>query len=149
MPQAVTAAAQECGAELVTSEILGLGEEVLAGLQRQADAAGVLDDQQILLVAVGTSDALANQAVVDLAARWSAGRGTPVRAVFATAAPRALDALAQPWERLPAVVALFLAPGLLLDQVGRRASELGVPVTSPLGAQLASLVLSRYDEALA
>ncbi len=60
----------------------------------------------------------------------------------------ALDQLDEPWTGLPAVVSLFLAPGLLLDQVGRRAAARGVTVTEPLGTAVTQLVLERYDAAL-
>ncbi|MET3806717.1 sirohydrochlorin ferrochelatase [Nakamurella sp. UYEF19] len=147
VPEAVRAAAAAAGTELTTGEILGLGPEVLAALQDQARRIGVRQDQEILLLAVGTSDPVANEAVADLALLWSSVRRAPVRAVFATAAPRASEALDEEWATPPAVVSLFLAPGLLLDQVGRRASELGVAVTEPLGVAMAQLVLDRYDDA--
>ena len=149
VPEAVTAAATASGVELITTEILGLGAQVLAALQRQAERAGIPAEQEILLLAVGTSDPAANQAVHSLADRWSAQRTGRVRAVFATAAPRAADALAQPWAAPPAVVALFLAPGLLLDQVIGRAAARGVLVTPPLGSAMAAVVLDRYDAAVA
>ncbi len=148
VPQAVDEAAARTGSELVVGEILGLGPEVLAALQGQARAAGVGRDQEVLLLAVGTSDPVANAAVDDLAQLWSSGRKAPVRAVFATTEPRALAALDEPRRQPPAVVSLFLAPGLLLDQVGRRATELGVTVTDPLGSAMTQLVLDRYDAAL-
>jgi hypothetical protein len=59
-----------------------------------------------------------------------------------------LTVLTETWTTPPAVVPLFLAPGLLLDQVGRRAAELGVPVTEPLGVSMAQIVLDRYDATL-
>ncbi len=147
VPEAVQAAAAASGTELTTGEILGLGPEVLAALQDQARRIGVRPEQEILLLAVGTSDPVANEAVADLALLWSSVRRAPVRAVFATTAPRASEALEERWSTPPAVVALFLAPGLLLDQVGRRAAELGVSVTDPLGVAMAQLVLDRYDAA--
>ena len=47
------------------------------------------------------------------------------------------------------VVPLFLAPGLLLDQVTGEAYTMGAQVASPLGTALAELVLQRYLETLA
>lgn len=149
VPEAVAAAADSSGVTLLIGDILGLGPAVLAALQETAVAAGVAAEQKILLLAVGTSDAFANQAVHDLAESWAAVRPSGVRAVFATAAPRAADALAEQWASPPAVVALFLAPGLLLDQVIRRAGARGVLVTPPLGKSMAHLVLHRYDAVLA
>ena len=149
VPQAVAAAAAGSNAELLTAEILGLGPAVLAALRGQAASAGVGAKQDILLLAVGTSDPAANAAVAELAERWSAQRAGDVRAVFATIEPRVSAVLDEQWAELPAVVSLFLAPGLLLDQVGRLAAERGVLVTPPLGTALALLVLERYDAALA
>ena len=148
VPQAVAAASTHTGTELIMGEILGLGPDVLAALQDQARAAGIRADQQILLLAVGTSDAAANEAVDDLAQLWASTRRGAVRAVYATAEPRAAQALAESWDSPPAVVALFLAPGLLLDQVAAVADARGVTVTTPLGTALAQSVLDRYDAAV-
>ena len=149
VPEAVAAAGDSSGVTLLTAEILGLGPAVLSALQDAAAAAGVVDTQEILLLAVGTSDDVANSGVHDLAQRWAAVRPGPVQAVFATAAPRAADVLAQDRATPPAVVSLFLAPGLLLDGVIRRAEPVGVTVTPPLGSAMAQLVLDRYDAVLA
>jgi sirohydrochlorin ferrochelatase len=149
VPEAVVAAAASRGMSLLTGDILGLGPAVLAALQDSADRVGVGADQDILLLAVGTSDAVANQGIHDLADRWSTIRPGGVRAVFATAAPTAADALALEWSTPPAVVSLFLAPGLLLDQVIRRAAARDVVVTPPLGTAMAQLVLDRYDAVMA
>ncbi len=155
-PQAVAAAESATGAQLRLGRILGMGSEVLAGLEESAAAAGIDLAARILLVAVGSSDPAANGAVADLAGRWARRRGVEVRAVFATTEPRAVAAL-DGWAvdsqssagAEIGVVPLFLAPGLLLDAIGARAAELGVRVAAPLGAALADLVLARYDEALA
>lgn len=149
VPEAIGAAEESSGVMLLSGDILGVGPAVLTALQNAAELAGVAAVQTILLLAVGTSDAVANQAVHELADRWSTLRPGDVRAVFATAAPRAADALAEPWTSPPAVVSLFLAPGLLLDQVIRRAAARGVVVTPPLGTAMAHLVLERYDAVLA
>ena len=148
VPQAVAEAAGHTGTELVTGEILGLGPDVLGALQEQAQRAGVRPDQEILLLAVGTSDPRANEAIDDLAQLWASTRRGPVRAVFATTAPRAADALAESGDTPPVVVSLFLAPGLLLDQVAAVATARGVLVTEPLGVAMAQSVLDRYDAAL-
>ena len=147
VPQAITAASTQTGTELVVAEILGLGPDVLGALQDRARAADITTDRDILLLAVGTSDAAANESIADLAQLWGSTRRGTVRAVFATADPRAAEALAETWTRPPAVVSLFLAPGLLLDQVGRAAADRGVPVTEPLGVAMAQSVLDRYDAA--
>jgi sirohydrochlorin cobaltochelatase len=148
VPDAVIQAARRTGSSLVTGGILALGPDVLAALQQQARAAGVRGDQVIQLLAVVTSDPVANGADADLAQLWSSTRRGAVRAVFATCAPLATDVLGEPWDSSPAVVPLFLAPGLLLDQVARRAAELGVVVAEPLSTHMAQVVLDRYDAAL-
>jgi sirohydrochlorin ferrochelatase len=148
VPDAVANAAAGSGTNLLVGEILGLGRDVLGALQNQARVAGIAGSQIILLLAVGTSDPVANEAVDALAKLWASTREAQVRAVFATTEPRALTALSETWTTPPAIVPLFLAPGLLLDQVSRRAAELGVPVTEPLGVSMTQIVLDRYDAAL-
>ena len=118
--------------------------------------AGIADRDGIVLAAVGSSSATANLAVAALADRWAAERGGPVTAAFATAGePKVAGALASLVDRLGrdgvgrarvGVAPLFVAPGLLLDAIGRAAAEYDAPVAAPLGVELAPLVLARYDE---
>jgi sirohydrochlorin ferrochelatase len=135
------------GTDLLVAEHLGLGEPVLQALVARARTTGIDDDREILLLAVGSSDEAANAAVGELAQRWAARRAGPVRAAFATSAPRASDLLAVPGFS-GAVVPLFVASGLLLDATAKRAQPRGVPVAAPLGTLLAPLVLDRYDRAV-
>jgi sirohydrochlorin ferrochelatase len=135
------------GIELLVAEHLGLGDDVLAALAARAAEAGVEDDREILVLAVGSSDQAANSAVQDLADRWTAQRAGVVRAAFATSEPRAADLLAEPGYA-GAVVPLFVASGLLLDSTAKGAELRGIPVAAPLGTLLAPLVLDRYDLAV-
>ncbi len=148
VPAAVAAASSATGADLLTGAHLGMGSGVLAALRTSAADAGIADNVEILLLAVGSSDAAANREVESLAQRWAAQRSGPVRAAFATTEPRAATALDGP-EFGGAVVPLFAANGLLLDAVRRQAADRRITVASPLGVLLAGLVLRRYDEALA
>ena len=127
-----------------------MGPPVLRALRASAAAAGIADDAGILLLAVGSSMPAANAAVGALADQWSAERVGPVSAGFATAEPRAADVLSGLRSRADAVavVPLFLAPGLLLDQVAAAPAARNVRFADPLGDALAGLVLLRYDEAL-
>jgi sirohydrochlorin ferrochelatase len=134
--------------ELLVADHLGLGDDLLAALAARAAEAGIDPDAEILLLAVGSSDAEANAAVHDLAVRWAARRAGAVRAVFATSEPRAAVTLTEPGFR-GAVVPLFVASGLLLDATARQAEAIGVRVAPPLGTLLAPLVLDRYDRAVA
>lgn len=148
VPEAVAQAAASSGVELVVADILGTGDDVADVLRGAHDAAEVDADLDALLFAVGSSRAEANQAVADLAVRLSDSRRGRVRAAFGTSEPK-VDAVL-PDLREPVVLwPLFLADGLLLDQVRARAVESGWPVVEPLGAFAAPLVLRRYADALA
>lgn len=152
-PTAVRDAMAETGLRLHLGAILGMGEAVLDALAASAAAAGVRAEDEVVLLAVGSSDDAANRAVHDLAARWTARRGgIAVSAGFATSGqPQAAELLASAaaaGRPAPAVVPLFLAPGLLLDAIAAKASDVGSLVAAPLGTALAGLVLQRYDEAV-
>ncbi len=148
VPEAVAAAAQTHGVELVVSDILGTGDDVADVLRDALEGTGVGTDPDALLFAVGSSRTEANDAVADLAARLADGRRGDVRAAFGTCSPRVAAVLPE----LHAPVALwplFLADGLLLDPLRRLADEHGWPLVEPLGERAAPLVLARYAAARA
>lgn len=150
-PTAVREAQHATGVRLTLGGILGMGEDVLQALDDSACRAHIAAHEAILLLAVGSSREEANLAVHDLADRWSQRRVGPVWAGFATTGePQASDVLnrATAQRRRIGVVPLFLAPGLLLDGIGRQALAMDAEVALPLGTALAGLVLQRYDEAL-
>lgn len=150
-PTAVREAEQATGVILRLGGILGMGDDVLEALQDSAGRAHIAAHEAILLLAVGSSRAEANDAVHELAGRWSRRRPGPVWAGFATTGdPPAGDVLrrAMTEGRRVGVVPLFLAPGLLLDATARNALAVDAEVAQPLGIALAGLVLQRYDEAL-
>ena len=152
VPTAVGNAQQDTGVALRLAGILGMGEEVLLALEDSAARAHISAYEAILLYAVGSSRPSANEAVHDLARRWSERRIGPVWAGFGTVGdPTASEvfARASAARRRIGVVPLFLAPGLLLDQVARQAQAIEAEVALPLGTALAELVLQRYLEALA
>ena len=154
VPQAVHAAAEASGVELTVADILGTSNDVAELLTSCLDDAGVAADSCVLLYAVGSSNAAANAAVVDLAARLEAHHlpgisreRPPVRAAFATCSPRpadVVDELSHPVAVLP----LFLADGLLLDPVRTLAAERGWTMVEPLGERAAGIVLDRYRAAM-
>jgi len=151
VPTAVGNAQLDTGVALRLAGILGMGEEVLLALEESAARAHIGAHEAILLYAVGSSRDAANAAVHDLARRWSERRLGPVWAGFGTVgSPPATEVLARATAegRRIGVVPLFLAPGLLLDQVARSAAEIGAEVASPLGTALGDLVLMRYLEGL-
>ncbi len=152
VPTTVGNAQQQTGVALRLSGILGMGEEVLLALEDSAARAHIAAHEAILLYAVGSSRASANEAVHDLARRWSERRIGPVWAGFGTVGvPTAGEVLrrASAEGRRIGVVPLFLAPGLLLDQVAAEAAAIGAEVAQPLGTALAELVLLRYSATLA
>jgi sirohydrochlorin ferrochelatase len=143
VPQTVAAAQAATGVDLRVTDVLGTGDDVLDLLLAELARAGVSATHSVLLYAVGSSDPRANAAVADLAARLAARRGRPAAVAYATCDPRPAAVV----ETLPdpvAVLPLFLADGLLLDPLRRLAAERGWPMTEPLGAAAADLVLTRY-----
>ena len=146
VPEAVAEAAASTGLELVVADILGTGEDTLDLLRTSLASAVVPDDHDVLLYAVGSSNAAANDAVHDLAARLEQRRGGRVRAAFATTDPRTaavLPELGDPVALLP----LFLSPGLLLGPLATLARERGWSLLPPLGDLAAPMVLRRYAQA--
>lgn len=148
VPQQVSEVARVTGAELVITAPLGLDDQIEDALHQRAAETGVRDTDDVLLLAVGSTRPGANEAVQDLADRWAARRGGPVTVGFATCEPRATTVLAglRADGRHPAVVPLFLAPGLLLDQVLDDAGSEGLAHADVLGDLLAPLVLARLHE---
>jgi sirohydrochlorin ferrochelatase len=145
-PDAVRRAAEASGLEFTIAEILGTGDDIAELLVERLTEAAVPVGCSVLLFAVGSSNPTANQSVVDLAARLSAGRPGEVRAAFGTTDPRpatVLDALPEPIAVLP----LFLADGLLLSPLRAMSAERGWSMIEPLGDRAAAIVLRRYDGA--
>ncbi|SDS95097.1 sirohydrochlorin chelatase [Microlunatus soli] len=146
-PATIAAAATSSGIELITADIIGTSDALLDLLQTAAAAAAVPDHGPVLLTSVGSSRPEANAAVADLAERLAAVRGAPVRAAFATCAPRAVDAVADDPD-LAGVLALFVGRGLLLDSIAAAASDRGIPISAPLEDALVPLVVERYAAAV-
>jgi sirohydrochlorin cobaltochelatase len=146
VPEAVRDVAGSLPLRLITADILGTGDDVAVVLRQGMVTAGIDDYSSVLLFGVGSSNPMANQAVVDLAARLTVGRRGQVRACFGTCRPRVaevVDGLPEPI----AVVPLFLAEGLLLSPVRALASERGWLIAEPLMELAAALVRQRYDSA--
>jgi sirohydrochlorin ferrochelatase len=145
-PEAVAAARAATGLELRTADILGTGEDVLTLLLEAVDDAGIPATGELIVASVGSSRPEANAQVARLGDRLAARRGAPVRTAYATCEPRVADALTVHPDTA-GVAALFVGRGRLLDSIVGLAGERGIPVTAPLEAVLAPLVLQRYDAA--
>ncbi|WP_195909068.1 sirohydrochlorin chelatase [Microlunatus sp. Gsoil 973] len=140
-PATLTAARAATGLDLRRADILGTPDALLPVLMEAARSAGIPDTGELLLASVGSSRPEANAEVADLAERLAALRGAPVRAAFATCAPRVSDLVAE--LGCAGVLALFVGHGLLLDKVRAAAAERGLPTSQPLEDKLVPLVLER------
>jgi sirohydrochlorin ferrochelatase len=148
VPEAVREAADVSGLELVVSDILGTTDDIGEVVELSMRRAGIGDPTSVLLFAVGSSSAPANDAVHDLADRLGQRRSGAVAAAFGTRSPRATDVL--PGLPAPvAIVPLFLSPGLLLDPLAELASERGLTMAPPLGTLAAPVLVARYRDAVA
>lgn len=113
------------------------------------------DDTGVLVVAVGSSHASANERTATLASTLSERGGWgQVRVAYATTAPSVAEGIGElrgsGADRI-AVAPWFIAPGLITDRVATVAADLGVEMAEPLGAHplLAATVLDRFDRAVA
>ena len=121
VPTVLAAAAERHeGLKIRATRVLGLEPqflEVLDVRMREALAVGrVRELDALVLVAAGSSDPLANQAVARLARVWGKRHKLPVTAAFASASPPASGEAVRQFRaegrRHIAVASLFLAPGL-------------------------------------
>ncbi|WP_431928791.1 sirohydrochlorin chelatase [Amycolatopsis tucumanensis] len=139
------------------ADVLGADLEPVA-FDRLAAVADVSDPGLgVVLAAVGSSRAAANEAVAALARRWQSRHGFRAVAAFASAAkpdvPAAVAKLRARGASRIAVASWFLAPGLLPDRIAAlaREAEPSVALADCLAGdpRVASLVLERYATALA
>lgn len=146
VPGAVAAASAATGVNLHVADILGTGDDIADLLLAAAADAGIPDHGDLVVVSVGSSRADANATVADLADRLRGRRGAAVRAAYATCEPGIGAVLADHPDTV-GVISLFVGHGRLLDAVDDAAAARGLPVTPPLEAALAPLVLQRYAAA--
>jgi sirohydrochlorin ferrochelatase len=158
LPTLVSGAPRELGVSV--SAVLG-GDPVLeeVALDRLAATGANLADPAlgVVVAAVGSSYAPANEAVVRMTRRWQARHGFRTAAAFVggresagrPGVPEAVARLRARGARHIAVASWFLAPGLLPDRVAALAP--GARVADPLGPdpRVAALVARRYRETLA
>lgn len=144
---------------VTVSDVLGpdpLLEDV--ALDRLAGAGADLSDPDlgVVLAAVGSSHAPANEVVARIARGWDGRHPARVAAAFASAArpdvPAAIAKLRAHGTRRFAVASWFFAPGLLPDRIAELTAESapGAVVAAPLGTdpRVAAVVLHRYADAL-
>jgi sirohydrochlorin ferrochelatase len=139
------------------SDVLGIDRRLEAvALNRLTGTGADLNDPElgIVLAAVGSSSAPANDAVARMAHRWQGQRPvagvTPAFASTSPDVPAAIARLRARGARRFAIASWFLAPGLLPDRVATQAATAcpGIPIAAPLGAdpRVADLILRRYTQ---
>jgi sirohydrochlorin ferrochelatase len=126
-------------------------------LRRRVAELGVsrLDDGiGVVVVAIGSSNPAANARTATIASKLAAHtRWAGATTAFATrpepSLAEAADRLRRRGARRVVVAPWFLAPGRLPDRVQRFASDAGIAVAAPLGADrlVAETVLDRFDKA--
>ncbi|MEV7021757.1 sirohydrochlorin chelatase [Kitasatospora sp. NPDC093558] len=158
----IPAALRAAGAGLPAADVLGPSPLLLAALDRRLAEAGldvssaaVRARTGVVLAAAGSSDPSAGAATRAVAAEWRRTRGwAAVEVAYAAGTgprvPEALAAVRRSGARQTAVSPYLLAPGRLPDRITEAAAEADTLATV-LGAapELATLLLDRYDEALA
>jgi sirohydrochlorin ferrochelatase len=109
----------------------------------------------VLVVAIGSSDPMANARTAQVAVKLTAGtRWAGATTAFVTrpesSLARAADLLRRQGARRIVIAPWFLAPGRLPDRVRTFAEGAGVEMAAPLGAHrlVAETVLDRFDRAL-
>jgi sirohydrochlorin ferrochelatase len=139
------------------SDVLGIDPRLEAvALGRLAGTGSDLTDPGlgIVLAAVGSSSASANDALARMARRWQGSHPvagvTPAFASTSPDVPAAIARLRARGARRFAIASWFLAPGLLPDRVAAQAATIDpeIPIAPPLGAdpRVAAQILRRYTQ---
>jgi sirohydrochlorin ferrochelatase len=140
------------------ADVLGPSPLLLSALERRLREAGLRPGDRrstgIVLASAGSTDPEAIAVIADIAREWRHTGWCAVRPAFASAAlPRTEDAVralrAEGCARV-AVAPYVIAPGFLPDRIARGAAGADL-LADVLGdaPELASLLLRRYDAALA
>ncbi len=146
------------GQQIWQAPVLGEDDRLVSVLRRRVSELGVsrLDDGVgVLVVAIGTSDPLANARTRTVAPKLLAATSwAGATTAFATQKERslteALGRLRRQGVRRFVIAPWFLAPGLVPDRVQKFAESAGIRMAAPLGAHrlVAETVLDRFDQAL-
>ena len=139
------------------ASVLGEDDRLVSVLRQRVTELGVsrLDDTLgVVVVAIGSSDPLANARTSRVAPRLLAGtRWVGATTAFVTrpepSLAEATDRLRQRGARRVVIAPWFLAAGRLPDRVQSFADDAGLEMAAPLGAHrlVAETVLDRFDRA--
>jgi sirohydrochlorin ferrochelatase len=154
----VPAVIEASGRTVLQAGVLGEDPALLTVLrQRLAEAGASPTDRDlgVIVVAVGSSDAHANQRTATVASALAAGtRWAGAEVAFATG-PRpnlddAVHDLRARGTRRVMIAPWFLAPGRITDRVSEFAARQGLPMSEPLGSHnlVAATVLDRFDDVM-
>ncbi len=156
----IPAIVAESGAHVLQADTLGEDPRLvqvlvqrLAELDHRPSGRGN-SDTGVLVVAVGSSHAVANSRTASLAESLT-GHWATVRVAYATGPqPSVADgiaALLADGARRIALAPWFIAPGRITDRVAALAAASGAAMAEPLGAHplVAATVLDRFDQAIA
>nr|WP_253900461.1 sirohydrochlorin chelatase [Mycobacterium asiaticum] len=150
-----------CGAteRVLQADVLGEDDRLVSVLRQRVTELQVsrLDHRVgVLVVAIGSSDPVANAHTAEIAPRLLAGtRWATATTAFAThpepALVESVRRLRRSGARRVVIAPWFLAPGRIPDRVERFARDAGLAMAAPLGAHqlVAETVLERFDQATA
>ncbi|MFG2298966.1 sirohydrochlorin chelatase [Streptomyces sp. NPDC048603] len=150
------------GLSVRVTEVLGPSPLLVSGLERRLAEAGLdlsataRSTTGVVLASAGSTDPEAIAVIAEIAREWRLTGWCAVRPAFASAAlPRVEDAVralrAEGVGRV-AVAPYVIAPGRLPDRIAAGAAEAGADVLADVlgpSPELARLLLTRYDEAVA
>jgi sirohydrochlorin ferrochelatase len=138
--------------------VLGEDDRLVSVLRQRVTELGVsrLDDRiGVLVVAIGSSDPVANAHTAEVAPKMLAGTGWAGATTAFAARPEAtlheaVNRLRRRGAGRVVIAPWFLAPGRLPDRVRKFADKAGIAMAEPLGSHqlVAATVLDRFDQAL-
>ena len=155
----IPAVIEASGRMVRQAAVLGEDPALLTVLRHRLAEAGASPTDRglgVVVVAVGSSDAHANQRTATVASALAAGtRWTGTEVALATGPrPNLDDAVGELRGRGAQRVMIapwFLAPGRITDRVSEFAARQGLPMSEPLGSHnlVAATVLDRFDDVAA
>lgn len=145
----------ESGAAVEQAQVLGEDPALLTVLRQRLAEAGVSPDDDglgVLVVAVGSSNELANARTSTVASqlragtRWAGSEVAFATGPYAGVGDAAARLRADGAERL-VIAPWFLAHGRITDRVAAFAAAQGIPMAEPLGSHnlVAATALDRFD----
>jgi sirohydrochlorin ferrochelatase len=159
IPAIVAESAGRRQAQVLQADTLGEDPRLVRVLRQRLSELGVRADDGdtgVLVVAVGSSHAAANDRTATVAGALAAGSTWAGSEVAFATGPHpsvrdGIERLSRAGARRIAIAPWFIAPGRITDRVLELAQTAGAEMAEPLGAHrlLATTVLDRFDQAVA